>query len=193
MKTLLLFTIVAFISCASDTQKKKLSAKALVKKQLRALKTVRPLLNSDEFDYMKCQDVGYTEAEFVKQFDSKHNQIFGVMELRDAALEKEANIISLSHQIKNNRVLYKANLYRCQDVRDASFADEAGMCKASKEFIVRFRYPDDNTRAVGEETLRQMARYYAIEHFYKTFHVKKIKYSYTKKEFSAHASFYKCL
>ncbi len=187
---LILFILM---SCAGTGTQEELDKKAMIKRQLKALTAVRPLLKSDEFPYMKCRERGKLTAEINKELDSKHNQNFGVMELREMAMDKDANIMTLSYRTKGNRVIYQADIYECEQVRDATYVNVAGMCSASEEKTISFKYADDKPRVVGEEIIMQMARYYAIENYYKTFNLRKIKYSYTKKQFTAEASFYKCL
>lgn len=190
-KIVLLVLLVS--SCSSFKKNKKLTEKEIIKKQIMALRVVRPILKSDEFPYMKCQEVEKVKVEKDNDFDNNLWQSFGVMELRQKAVESKSNLMSLEHFRFGKINKYSATLFRCDVMNDASYVDNVGMCKASSERVFKIKYPSDSAREVGKEILIQKIRYYAIANHYKTYSFQDIKYSFTRKEFIGKAAFFKCL
>ena len=191
MIKLLLFVFILG-SCSMGNNNKKLTKKELEIKQIEALQKIRPILKSDDFQFMKCDEI---EKIFVEDEDESNIELwknFGAIKLRMVAIEKESNYMTLSHQSFGKVQRYSATLYRCEDIKNASKVEDIGMCKASEQRVFTIKYSSDASRSVGEEIIKTKIRYHAIANHYKTYSVKDLKYSFTKKTFSANAGFYKC-
>jgi hypothetical protein len=181
--------------CSTELLKKEKSKKEIEKRQIETLIKVRPMLVSDNFEFMKCDKLktvlidddsfSEPEIEFWKRM--------GHLSLREKALQLEGNIISLKHSVFGKINKFEAVVFSCKETNDATEVGEVGMCKPSEQRMFKISYANERARDVGEELLRQKVRYYAISNHYKTFSFTDAKYSYTRKEFSAKAAFYKCL
>ncbi len=187
-----LLVILFFISCSSH--QKKISKEELEILNLQSLREVRPFLASDEFHFMKCDEYTTYQFETDNHDNHEHWKKFAHLELRKKAIKDGVNILGLSHLTFGKIQKYSAKGYRCKNVVDAKEVDPIGMCAASAERVFNLslkleQYP----RKVGEEVLKQKIRYFAITHYYKTYSVKDIKFSYTKQEYTAKAAFFRCL
>lgn len=191
MKLLALLLLIS--ACSSQLINRPKTKKEIEKRQIHILNVVRPLLVSDEFEFMKCKKL---KDISVKKDEDQYTEFwkdFGHLELRELAAQDKANIVTLAYSKFGKIDNFTAELFLCNEVRDAKEVSDIGMCKPEKSRIFKIKYAKESLRDVGREILRQKVRYYAITNHYKTFSFKDVKYSYTKKEFSAKASFYKCL
>lgn len=183
---------VFFISCSSSQQKTVLSKDEQIDRQMNLLQSIRPLLKSDELTYMKCEKKGRIQVEKDKNVNSELWKYLGDLDLRELAIAKGANIMSLESSEFGNINRFFADVYFCTDAFEVKFVDIAGMCKESEQKIFSIKYDPDDLREIGEEILKTKIRYYAIANNYKSFHFRDIKYSYTHKEFQGSAFFFRC-
>lgn len=190
MKFLLLILIL--VSCASSDKNKKLTQKEQDALYIKQLKNIRPLLVSDDFAFMECEERGSHQVTKKNQPDIEFWKSFGLLELREKGLEAKANIMALKHVEINGQHNFKANYYKCEKVADVSKVDEVGMCKPSQEKLFKLPYGLDESRAVGEEIITQVIRHHGITNYVKTYSVGDFKYSYSKKELKASAKFFEC-
>lgn len=184
--------LLILVSCASSNQKKKLSQKEQDALYIKQLQQIRPLLVSDDFPYMGCEEVGKHQVIKTTQPDLEFWKSFGLLELREKGLAVEANLMALKHVEVEGKHQFNATFYECEKVSDVKLVDEIGMCKASQEKIFKLPYGLDESRAVGEEIISQVIRLHGIKNYYKTYSVDNVKYSYTKKELQASAKFFEC-
>lgn len=194
MKTGFFIILGLIFTACSSTEKKVKTKKELELKQKKALKIARPVLDSDEFHYMGCKDLGEVEIKKDKIYNADFWKGFGIMDIRFKALELGANIMSLKQYEFGGVDKYTAKLYKCEKVTIATQVDKTGMCNSTEQklFFINISL-EDFSRKIGEEIVRTRIRYYAIQEHYKTYSIEEIKYSYTKKQYMAKASFYKCL
>tara|TARA_Y100000768_G_scaffold355363_1_gene308964 strand:- start:9980 stop:10555 length:576 start_codon:yes stop_codon:yes gene_type:complete len=190
MKFLMLVLIL--FSCASNNEKKKLSQKEQDALYIKQLKKIRPLLLSDDFPYMECEEEGSHQVVKQTQPDIEFWKSFGLLELREKGVELRANIMALKYVEIEGKHQFNATFYNCEKVTDVKLVDEIGMCKPSEQKVFKLPYALDESRAVGEEIISQVIRHHAIKNYYKTYAVDNVKYSYTKKELQASAKFYEC-
>ena len=190
MKFLILILIL--VSCASADKKKNLTQKEQDAIYIKQLKKIRPLLVSDDFPYMECEERGSHQVIKKSQPDLEFWKNFGLLELREKGLEVEANIMALKYVEINGEHKFSANFYDCKKVSDVSQVDEVGMCKPTEERLFKLPYGLDESRAVGEEIITQVIRHHGILNYYKTYAVDEIKYSYSKKELKAAGKFFEC-
>lgn len=191
----LVITGLLLVGCSTGLLKQEKSKKEIEKRQIETLRKVRPLLISDEFEFMKCEKLENSQVK-LDSLNSKEVEFwkrFGLLELREKALSISGNILALKHSSFGGIQQFHAVIYSCGNVKDSSEVGDVGMCKPSEERMFKISYANEKARNVGEELLRQKVRYHAISKYYKTFSLRDIKYSYTKKEFSGKAAFYKCL
>lgn len=180
------------MTCASNSDKKNLSQKELDKLKISYLKKVRPLLISDDFAYMDCESVGKGRVSKTKMADLEFWKQFGLIELREKAVAVEANVMSLKHTEIGGVHQFDAEFFECKRVRSSQSVDHIGMCKPSEERLFKLNYSLEESRAVGEEIIRQVIKNHAISKYYKTYNVGKIKYSFTNKMLEASAKFFEC-
>ena len=182
-----------FICCASEKVNNELSKDEIIKIRTKLINSIRPLLKSDELAYMKCERFDKVEFKSSSQeIDPVWNKI-GPLALRKKIMSEEANIFTLEYNENAGLKRFFATPYKCEEVPDAKEVDLAGMCEASEQKIFFLNYDPEDIREMGEIILKTMVRYYAIENYYKTFHIRDFKYSYTKQRFSAKGYFFKCL
>jgi hypothetical protein len=193
LKNLLFIFILS--SCTLGKGNKKLSKNEVIERQILSLQDVRPLLASDEFPFMKCEKIKSIQVE--KKTSDISNlklwQSIGHLELREQARQLESNIMSLKDFSFGEKHRFTADIYQCENTNSIHTADPVGMCKPSEERMFYLSYPSSLPREVGEQILRQKVRYYGIEYYFKTYNIRDIHYSFTKKQFSAKAIFFKCL
>ena len=185
--------LVFITSCSTDTTKQVKSQKEREKETLVALESVRPILASDEFQFMECEEKG----KEVKRSEQKVNidfwKVFDDIDLRKEAIKKKANMMSLKYQKEGEFNIFQATYYTCKKMNSAHEVMEVGMCKASEERIFTVRFEQEFPIKIAEQIMRRRVQYYAIANYYKTYSIDKIKFSYTRNEYKAFAAFYKCL
>ena len=193
MKSLKFVLLFIFIfSCTTQKTLKDLKGKELEKAKLEALRKVRPLLVSDEFQFMGCKEITKIQVQKDRGEDREIWKTMGDLKLRRLALLYGGNILRLSMNEIGNQDAFSAVVYKCDKVADATKVIEVGMCKASEQRLFVLKFNKENPREIGEEVLKQKVRYYAISNYYKSFSFKDLKYSYTQQEFRVKTSFYKC-
>ncbi len=191
MKSFIL--IFFFLSCASS-KVAELSQKERIKIQIKYIKTLRPILKSDEFAFMKCTELGRTNVDKPKDFDVDTWKGFGIIELREAGHKAGANILATNHLEVGSKNRFNGIYYRCENTNTINEVDgPIGMCGASEERIFSLKYPNDDTREFGKEMLKQKIKYHGLSNHYISFSVVDMKYSFTRKEFQAKGYFFKCL
>jgi hypothetical protein len=181
--------------CSTGLLKQEKSKKEIERRQIETLKKVRPLLVSDDFAFMKCDEIKKIKIED-DSLSSKDVQFWkrlGHLKLREMAVQINGNVMSLNHTSFGKINRFEAVVFNCGEINNATEVGEVGMCKPTEERIFKINYENERARDVGEEILRQKVRYHAISNHFKTFSFSDAKYSYTKKEFRVKAAFYKCL
>lgn len=163
------------------------------KDKINSLLSTRPLLSSDEFEFMKCSGEMHIDAELGADFNFKLWKGFGLLEFRKKSIENNKNIMLLDHQVIKGGYKLHATLYSCEDVGDSVLVENVGMCRPGESRIFKLKYSHDKSRVIGEEIIKQKIRYYAISKHYMSYSIKNIKYSYTQNEFIGIASFFKCI
>ncbi len=188
----LLISLLILASCSNSIIQKKLTRKEQDAIYIKQLQKIRPLMVSDDFPYMGCEEKGSFEVMKDSQPDLEFWKTFGLLELREKGLAAKANIMALKYVEVGGKHKFSANYYSCTRVNDLKIVGEVGMCKPTEERVFKIKYGLDESRAVGEEIIRQVVRLYGIDKYYKTFSVGDIKYSYTNKELSTVAKFFEC-
>jgi len=192
-KNTLLMLMIILCACSHGKNSTKISEKELIKKQKKYLKEIRPLLQSDEFHYMKCSDKGSFSIERNNSFDIDTWKSFGLMEIREEGLKRSANIMTLTHILFADKVKFMANYFSCENINRIGLVDgPVGMCGATEERLFNLKYPDDETRELGQEMIKQKIRYYGLTNHFTTYSFQDISYKFTKKEYEAKASFFRC-
>lgn len=184
--------LLLFANCSSFNSVQKMSSDEKIEYYTKLLSQMRPLLSSDDFHYMKCKSLGHVELEKNATYNDELWNYIGDLDLRVLSQEKEANIISLKSQQFGNVVKREAEAFNCKEYRDAKEVDDAGMCSSSEERLFVIKYNPQELRQLGEVIIKTKIKYYALEKYYKSYNIRDIKYSFTKKEYSAKAKFFKC-
>ncbi len=183
--------ILVFLSCTTMV-KKEMTEEQKEALTIKRLKFIRPILKSDDFQFMKCEEVGEFEHKTDEDINEEFWKVFGTTELRNHELAAKANIMFLKHGKFGKIHSFKANYFKCNTVVNAKETGDVGMCKASKEKIFTIKLNRQVSQDIAKELMKQKIRYYAINNYYKTYSFRNFKYSFTKKEYSAESSLYKC-
>ena len=192
MKRVFIIFFVLISSCTNLKNKEQLSQDELNQLYLKAIENVRPILKSDEFRFMDCDEKKHLSLKKTRTADYKLWKVFGDLELRRQALEVGANILSLHHKETVDGDLFEAVAYSCSQINTTNEVVNVGMCKSSENKVFILDFDRELFRELGEKILIEKIKYHAIANHYKSYFYKNLKYSYTKQEFRAEASFYKC-